>query len=93
MSPKIFSLDETTDFEQMMFAGGNEHSSSTTDIDAYDGTTLRLHPKISMPTDLFDFAALQIHVDKVMVVGGGHGSGQPRNYKTYIYTISTNCKL
>ena len=93
MSPKMFTLDETTDFEKLMIAGGNEHSSSTTDIDVYDGTTLRLDPKISMPADLFDFAALQIHVDKLMVVGGMHASGQPRNYKTYIYTISTNCEL
>ena len=93
MSPKMFTLDETTDFEKLMIAGGNEHSSSTTDIDVYDGTTLRLDPKISMPADLFDFAALQIHVDKLMVVGGMHAGGQPRNYKTYIYTISTNCEF
>ena len=89
----MFSLDETTDFEQMLFAGGNEDSSSTTDMDVYDGTTLRLHPKISMPTDLFDFAALQIHVDKLMVVGGMHAGGTPSNFKTYIYTISSNCKF
>ena len=93
MSPKMFSLDETTDFEQMLFAGGNAHSWSTTDIDVYDGTTLKLHPKISMPTDLFGFAALQIHVDKLMVVGGMHKSWKPRNYKTYIYTISSDGKL
>ena len=92
MAPKMFTLDETTDFELLLIAGGNVNSWSTKHIDRYDGTTLDLHPKIAMPEDLFDFAALQIHVDKLMVVGGGHGSGQPRNYKTYIYTISTNCK-
>ena len=93
MSPKMFTLDETTDFEVMLVAGGNVHSWSTKHIDVYDGTTLRLHPKISMPADLFGFAALQIHVDRVMVVGGLHADGNPKNYKTYIYTISTNCKF
>ena len=89
----MFTLDETTDFEVMLVAGGNEHSSSTSNIDVYDGTTLRLHPKISMPTDLFGFAALQIHVDKLMVVGGLHAGWRPINYKTYIYTISSDGKF
>ena len=93
MGLNIFSLDETTDSEQMLFAGGNVHSWSTREIDVYDGTTLKPHPKISMPTDLFGFAALQIHVDKLMVVGGLHAGWRPINYKTYIYTISSDGKF
>ena len=90
----MFSLDATTDFERLLIAGGNVDSSrSTTEVDTYDGSSLRLDPKISMPAELFRLAALQIHVDQLMVVGGKLADGQQGNLKTYIYTISTNCKL
>ncbi len=92
MSAVIFTVDEGTTAEETYIAGGNVHSWSTTEVDAYDGSALRKLTNFALPADLYGFEMAQISADKFLLVGGRHASWQPVNAKTFVYTRSTSSR-